>query len=245
MPMFQTANRPKGAIKTVKDGALWQLHDDQGALAFEDVPILLPSETWAQAIVNEWKPRPKVKPDSCRDSFNLKPDRPATQVARLALQGIPTEPAKYQQQLLDYLATDTILFWQNSPSSLMQAQKTHWQPVLEMIAKNFGDCPEPCFELQPAQVSKNLESKLQEWLEKRNSYCLAGMVFLTGITGSIMLSVALSTRHIDAEAAYNAACLEALYQREHWGADVEGDARLERVRTSCLLAADFLQTKLD
>lgn len=243
--MFQESHRPKGRIQAVENGTLWQLHDDQGALAFGDTPIDLPSENWAQAITDEWKPRPKIKPDSRRDSFNLKPDRPATQVARLALQGIPIEPAKYHQQLLNYLATDTILFWQKNPSSLMQAQETHWQPVLEWIAQSFGDCPEPCFGLQPAQVSENLNAALKEWLEKRNSYSLAGMVFLTGITGSIMLSVALSMRYIDADAAYNAACLEALYQREHWGADTEGDARLERVRTSCLLAADFLQTELD
>ncbi len=243
--MFQGSNRPKGILQIVQSGALWQVHDEQGLLAFEDTPIELPSEAWCQAIATEWKPKPTIKPDTQRDSFNLKPNRPATQVARLALQGTAVEPEKYQQQLLDYLSTDTILFWQESPSGLMQMQRAHWQPVLEWIAMEFGDCPKKCFGLQPATVPKNLRLALKAWLQARNPYCLAGMVFLTGITGSIMLSIALAARYIDAETAYKAACLEALYQRERWGADAEGDMRLDRVRKSCILAADFLQTEID
>ena len=229
----------------MQSGALWQLHDDQGLLAFEDTPIELPSVAWCQAIATEWQPKPKIKPDTQRDSFNLKPDRPATQVAQLALQGTAREPEKYQQQLVDYLPTDTLLFWQESPSSLMQMQQTHWQPILQWFATEFGDCPEKCFDLQPATVSDNLGLALKAWLETRNPYCLAGMVFLSGITGSIMLSVALAARYIDAETTYKAACLEALYQRERWGADAEGDMRLDRVRKSCILAADFVQTEID
>ena len=243
--MFQGSNRPKGAIKAARSGAIWQLHDDKGQLAFGDTPIELPSAAWCRAIITEWPSEPKAEPDPQRDSFNLKPDRPATQVAQLALLGTAVEAEKYQQQLLDYLATDTILFWQESPSGLMQAQRTHWQPILYWIQERFGDCPEIRFDLQPAQMPENLRESLLNWLKEQNAFCLAGLIFLTGITGSIMLSTALAARFLDSEAAYQAACLEALYQRARWGADAEGDSRLDRVRKSCILATDFLQTDIE
>ena len=225
---------PKGTIQAVQSGTLWQLQDEAGFLAFEDTPIELPSLSWCHAIIAEWqKPQKKTE-------FNLKPDRPATQVAQLALLGTSLEPEKYQQQLLDYLATDTLLFWQQQPSGLMQAQQTHWQPILRWIKDRFGDCPEPCYGLHPAIISEHLQETLRDWLRQSNPYRLAGLVFLAGITGSIMLSTAFAAQFIDAETAYKAACMEALYQRERWGADAEGDARLDRVHKSCILAADFL-----
>lgn len=233
--MFQGNARPRGAIQAVHSGDFWQLEDEKGVLHFEATPVRLPSLFWCETIIKEWQPAKK------NTGFPIKPDRPATQVAQLALLGTAVHPKQYHQQLLEYLPTDTLLFWQQYPAGLMQAQEQHWQPILDWLKERFGDCPEKSFTLNPAEIPVSFYESLQDWLQETNPYCLAGLIFLSGITGSVLLSTALTSGFVDAEQAYLAACLEALYQREHWGADSEGDARLDRIRKSCILAMNFLQ----
>ncbi|NQY81498.1 MAG: hypothetical protein HRT36_00210 [Alphaproteobacteria bacterium] len=222
----------------LQSGSAWQLRDEIGELAFEDIPVCLPNRDWAQAIVSEWPHDQKVS------ALAVKKDRPATQVAKLALLGTLRTPQIYQQQLLSYLVTDTLLFWHQSPLGLFHAQESQWRPVLDWTATTFGAVPAPRYDFDAADVPETLKTAVADWLAQCDGFALAGLVFLTGISGSLLLGLAQTMGRLEAEAAYSATYLEALYQRERWGHDAEGDARLERGRQGFVLAEFFLHNNV-
>lgn len=231
--MFQSVNRPEGSIEFVQQETTWLLQDQKGVLCFDTQPVVVPSRAWAEVIQSEWTGKK-------RDLLAVKADRPATQVAKLAILGTAVEPQQYVESLMRYLSTDTVFYWQQFPEDLYARQSAVWRPVLDWASTCFGSLPEVRFDLKPVVVSADVQQAVWQELCACDHYSLAVLIFLSGISGSIFLSLAQLQGVIDAQKAYEAACLEALYQREHWGADEEADARLERARGSFILASNMM-----
>lgn len=233
--VFQSRDRPCGQPRPKADvGGFWLIEDERGSLRFDDQPVRVPRRVLADALCAEWPPRKKAIIDK-------PPPRPATELCRLAQSGVAPDPARYRQALIDYVPTDTLCFWQRQPSSLMEWQQRLWQPVLDRYRDDCAIVLQPNFSLAPLEPTEADRTRLTDELRRCDAFCLAGLVFLSGLSGSILIPLAMKLGWIDTEAAYRAANLEALYQQAQWGNDPEADGRLERARQSFDLAAKFLR----
>jgi chaperone required for assembly of F1-ATPase len=60
------------------------------------------------------------------------------------------------------------------------------------------------------------------------------------VTGSLIIALAAADAHITADAAFNAAELDEIYQNERWGQDMEAAKRHQNLRADIATAAKFM-----
>ena len=71
-------------------------------------------------------------------------------------------------------------------------------------------------------------------------WCLTALSVAVGVSGSLVIGLALLDRRLDPGGAFEAAELESTFEIEKWGEDMEATARRADLRAELGLAARFL-----
>ena len=93
----------------------------------------------------------------------------------------------------------------------------------------------------PTSQPRSAVEALRTALDKFDDFHLAAVGHATGLTGSIVVALALAAARITAEEAFDAASIDEAYQQETWGADAEAAARLEHQRREIVATDRFLR----
>lgn len=195
--------------------------------------LVVPTRRLAEAVAAEW---------------NAVPDRAEINVGHLALTrlattGLDRVPGQRENVIDDtakYAGSDLLCYRAADPESLVERQRTTWQPLLDWAAERYGArlsvAEGLSFVTQPAEAV----AKLRAAVAVHGDFALSALYNLTHIAGSLVVALAIAERRLDAEQAFAAAQLDELYQVERWGDDPIAQERRTGVRNDIEAGARFL-----
>ena len=176
-------------------------------------PLVVPTETLARAIADEWAAQgEEIKPGTM----------PLTGLANAAIDRVAADRAMFVDSLARYAESDALTYRAEHPEDLVQRQAATWNPILDWAERRYG----VEFELVPGVMHRPQPAatvaRLRAPLETLEPFPLTAMQPLVTISGSLVLALALIEGAFDEDAAWNAGEHDELYQAEKWGEDELG-----------------------
>lgn len=193
--------------------------------------LVLPSQALAEAVVREW--------DSVGDIIDPA-TMPLTGLANAAIDKIRPDRDTYVDQVAAYGESDAFCYRGDAGEALSEKQAEIWDPWIEWAQLRYdvhftivsGVMHQP----QPAATLDVLHNAVAA----RGTFELAAMIKLTHLSGSLVAALAIVERAGTAEALWQAACLEELWQEEQWGEDHWASKNRADREAEFLQAAHFL-----
>ncbi len=190
----------------------------------------LPNAALARQVADEWQAQ--------TEKIDLE-NMPLTKLSATAIDRVAPNPDAVVDQILDYAKTDTLCYQATEPPQLADRQRTVWQPHLDWAAVTY-DAPLRVTRgmIAEDQPDTSLQA-LRTAVQRLTAFQLAGMATAAAAAGSLVVALALYTRRLDPEAAFEVSHLEELFQAEQWGEDAAAVARRAAVRADLAVAANF------
>ncbi len=194
-------------------------------------PLLVPTRALANAIAEEWQAQ--------GDTVNPR-SLPLTRLVSIALDLVAPRRGEVVAELTKYAGTDLVCYRAETPPELAARQHATWQPLIDWAALRF-DAPLAVTAgvlpvTQPADTLKAFERAVAACDTPR----LAALHLATAACGSLVVAMALVEGRIDAEAAFDAAELDASFEIERWGEDTEQTHRRTALKADIALARRFV-----
>ncbi|MFY8094488.1 MAG: ATP12 family chaperone protein [Niveispirillum sp.] len=219
-------------VETVAaDGGFTLTLDGKPVRTPAKLPLVVPTRALAEAMAAEWAAQgEEVKPSTM----------PLTQLASTSIDGVRGRLDAVAEASAVYGESELVCYRADEPDELVQRQATLWNPLLDWAARRHdahllvtsGILHKP----QPAGALKALRAavdQLDEWH-------LTALQNTIGITGSMLVSLALVDRHLTAEQAFDLAQLDETFQIEKWGEDWEAADRRAIQRADLAHTVRFL-----
>ncbi|EPQ26486.1 uncharacterized protein PFL1_05808 [Pseudozyma flocculosa PF-1] len=164
----------------------------------------------ASLIAQEWSEQTKTL-----KSHTL----PLTSLAARAIDGCSDakERQKICSDLLKYLETDTVLFYESTPTSLVRLQAEHWDPLLAWASERFSVPLSPFTALLGNAHDPKVLPTFASLLDNLDPFELAAFERAVLTTKSFLIPVALLSGRLSVEEAAQAAEVEVRSQIERWG----------------------------
>jgi chaperone required for assembly of F1-ATPase len=191
----------------------------------------VPTRALAEAIAAEWNAQgPKIEPASM----------PMLQLANAAIDRVAPDPARVVAETVAYAETDLTCHWAPDPPELIERQRRHWQPLLDWLALSCGAPLQPVAGIVPNRQPPAAVEALRTFVTGLDPFELTGLHYLTTVTGSLVLAVAVYRGRLDSEGAWLAAQLDEDFQTERWGEDRLAAERRRGQRAELEAAIRFL-----
>ena len=173
--------------------------------------LLLPSESLATALAAEWAQQgDEVIPDSM----------PLNQLVSTMIDKAEShERADMNKTVVEYGASDLVCYFATHPQDLVKAQEAVWLPLLKWLEQEHGVALERVSGIQYHYQQDGMLEKLSGIVAGLDAVSFTAVQVATGVTGSLVVSLALSSGHLSAEEAFQAACVDEVYQLDKWGDD--------------------------
>ena len=186
-------------------------------------PFLLESQALADAIALEWAGQgDEIKPATM----------PLTRLANTMIdKSKGDDRAEMNGQLLDYGSSDLVCYFATHPETLVKRQKSHWLPLLGWMQEKYGIAYETVSGIQYQHQPPPSLDKLQKILEALGPEDFTVVQAASATTGSVVIALALLEGKLSPEEAYQAACVDEIYQLETWGEDAEARKRLDIIQS--------------
>lgn len=192
--------------------------------------LLLPTEALAEAVCDEWRAQAeRVDPATM----------PLTGLANAAIDRIATDRAGYEQAVAAYGESDTLCYQADPDDALFHRQQEEWEPLLAWAERRYDISltrisgiihrPQP----QPALARLGLA------VSALDDFSLTGAVALTGLTGSLVATLAALEGAYSSDQLWQAVNLEENWQANLWGADSEATEKQMKRRGEFDLALKF------
>ncbi|WP_397587678.1 ATP12 family chaperone protein [Sandarakinorhabdus limnophila] len=174
------------------------------------VPLAVPTRSLAEAIAGEWQAqREKIDPRSL----------PLSGFANGAIDRVAADHAGFAKRLATYAESELIAYRADGPASLLAAQATAWDPWVEWLARRYDvGLTITTGIMHVAQPPATL-IRLHTAFAAFTPFQLAPLDPIVTITGSAVLALAVAEGEIEAQAAYDIAHVDALWQEQQWGRD--------------------------
>jgi ATP synthase F1 complex assembly factor 2 len=119
------------------------------------------------------------------------------------------------QKLLKYLHTDSILYQQSYPDSLVKLQEKHWKPIIDWVSSLTPMRVTDGFQAiqQPAETISYFEN----WIKSLDDLELAACERACLTSKSVLIAFALMHGKISVQEASDAARVEVTHQINRWG----------------------------
>jgi chaperone required for assembly of F1-ATPase len=189
------------------------------------------SRALADAIAAEWEGQvEKIRPETM-PTFRLL----ATGIDRVAdrREDVITATLKYAE-------TDLLCYRADMPSDLIELQEQRWQPLLDWARDELGAHLEVTSGIRPVDQPPEALDALRAAVSSYDDLGLTGLSSLAGVTGSLVLALALAQARIDAEEGGALALLDEQYQAERWGEDEQAREKRDRTRAEIAETIRFL-----
>ncbi|PPJ46498.1 ATPase [Rhizobium sp. KAs_5_22] len=179
--------------------------------------LALPTRAAAELVAAEWRAQVEI----------INPETmPATRLANTAVDAVADQAEAVFEDIVRYSGSDLLCYRADGPQELVERQRERWDPVLSWLAAThsarFILAEGVIHQEQPAEAVAAFATALQA---ERSPLALSCLHVVTTITGSAMLMLALRDRHLTLEEVWALAHLDEDWTDEHWGVDVEAEAR--------------------
>lgn len=134
----------------------------------------------------------------------------------LAKDKIQVDKQKYIEEVLKYINTDLICYWENKPDDLYALQLDNWNSQLKKLKKeelNF----DYTFNITPIKQNKSSIVLLKKKLIQLDDIILSCLLIITKITSSVLLSYLFITNRIKPIDLYKNTYLHEIWQSNKWG----------------------------
>lgn len=127
-------------------------------------------------------------------------------------------------KLVQFSQTDMLLFWGGN-DELVKRQQKHWTPVLSWAKENLDTKFQTTTSLDVPQQDSKSSEHFKMFLQSLSDKELTAFYFAALNTHSVLLASALIKGKISAKEAFEASCLEELWQADYWGNDKAASCR--------------------
>ena len=184
--------------------------------------LILSTQELAELIAGEWQAQGKdIVPASM----------PLTQLANTMVDKSATEDrSAMTAEIMRYAGSDLVCYLATHPADLVKRQEECWLPLIEWIKEAHGIGLHVVRGIQYVQQEKDNLEKMKSVIESLNSADFTVVQAATGIAGSVVIALALLEGRVTPETAWQAACVDEIYQLEKWGEDDLARKRLEKIR---------------
>ncbi|KND03302.1 ATP synthase complex assembly protein ATP12 [Spizellomyces punctatus DAOM BR117] len=211
----------KVAIKPVDD----QFHvtlDGRSMKTPDGNPLVIPAsrKLLALLVAGEWEGQAKLL-----KSYSL----PLTSIIVRSIDGLSDEATRQGviDNLLRYVHTDSICYYQDYPDSFVKLQDEHWRPLMAWMKEEYGLDIKTTNGILSIRQPEEVVTKLRSILEDFDLITLAAFEKAVLSSKSFIVALALVRRRITVEDAAKAARLEVLHQIDRWG-EVEDSHDVDR-----------------
>jgi len=184
--------------------------------------LVLPTRTLAEQIAEEWAQQGQTIELAAMH---------ATRLANTAVDSIPDARDATAEQVVNYAASDLLLYFAQEPQALVERQEAHWSPVLlraqDEARLSFVRAAGIIHQAQPEETLQEIRSLALAM----DDFALAGLAFGAALFGSAVLGVAVQRGWVDAVQAFELSRLDEAFQEEQWGVDEEAAERTAKLRT--------------
>ncbi|WP_169546147.1 ATP12 family chaperone protein [Sneathiella aquimaris] len=193
--------------------------------------LLLPSEQMAVAIANEWDAQDeKVDPSTM----------PCMQYAATAIDRVTTQRDAVIDEICGYGGTDLVCYRASYPAPLVKKQSKAWDPLLEWIKNEHDISLKTTTGLSHVKQDEAALERFRDLVQARNDFELAAIHTIVSLTGSMVVTLAVTDGHLDGEMAFEVSELDETHVIEEWGEDAEAALRRKNNKQSLLNAIRFL-----
>lgn len=193
--------------------------------------LALPGVALAEAVAGEWA--------SQQDTINHA-DMPLTGLAFTAIDRVMPNMPAIVAQTAGYADTDLLCYFADGDAELTARQQACWQPLLDWSGEALGLPLQSTAGIVPITQDAAVLAGFIALLDRQDAWRLTGISHLTGLTGSLVIALALAAGHLGADAAFAASQLDELYQAERWGSDRDADRRRIALQQEIRDSARFL-----
>lgn len=185
-------------------------------------PLLMPTAALAAAVAEEWAfQRETVNPETM----------PLTKLANTLVDKVKgADRAAMEGQLVEYVKSDLVCYHATHPEKLVKLHKEAWTPLLDWLKEEYGAALEAVSGIQYHQQPEADVDKMKAVLHGLSAEDFLIAQAVTATTGSVIIALAVMEGKLSAEEAYQAACVDEIYQLETWGADAQAQKRLDNIR---------------
>ncbi|KIM49420.1 hypothetical protein M413DRAFT_438599 [Hebeloma cylindrosporum] len=176
----------------------------------------------------------------------LKPHAlPMTSIVSRAVDAMVDEKTRSEvrEAVVKYIHTDTVCFFHDNPEPLEKLQTEHWSPLLDWARKTYGIQINVSNSVLSVRQPAETAQKLSDVIATFNHWEMAALERATYASKSLIIALALVTKHLSVEQASLAATVEVNSQIERWG-EVEDthDVDYQDIRRQLGSAALLLST---
>ncbi len=177
--------------------------------------LVLPSAALAQAIAAEWAAvEDEIRPGAM----------PLTGIANAAVDIVAADPHGFAASLAAYGESDLTCYRADGPQPLVARQVAAWEPPLKAVEARHGLVFRRTAGVMHVPQPAETVSRLHGMLTGLTPWKLAPLQPLVTLSGSVVLGLSVLEGLLEAEAAFQAAHLDDLWQAEQWGTDELAEA---------------------
>lgn len=188
------------------------LLDGRGLKTPAKTPVVVPTETIAQAIAAEWDAQVEEI-----DPLTM----PVTRWANAALDKVALQHAEVADMLAEYGGTDLLCYRADNPQELVNRQAELWDPVLDWAAETLGARLVPVqgvmFQSQDDSALEHLRTRVHGF----SNFEMSAFHDLVSLSGSLILGFAAVENLRPIDELWALSRVDELWQEEQWGRDEE------------------------
>jgi chaperone required for assembly of F1-ATPase len=192
--------------------------------------LILPTAALAEAVAAEWRAQEReIKPQTM----------PLTGLANAAIDHVVPNAEPFAAGLAAYGETDLLYYRADEQIELRVRQDMAWDPVLDWAQHRFDICFTIVSGIMHQPQPRLTVDRLARAVTAYAPFQLAALNPLVTISGSLIVALAVVEREISAEAGFDTAHLDELWQAEQWGEDHFALETRAAHRSDFLAAARF------
>ncbi|PLX36881.1 MAG: ATPase [Hyphomicrobiales bacterium] len=190
--------------------------------------IEVPTKDLADAMAAEWAAQgEKIDPAKM----------PVTRLVNSALDGVSVQIEAVRAEIVKYAGSDLVCYRADGPDSLVEAQCAAWDPVVAFAADRLGARFELAGGIAHVQQADEALAAVAGSVAEFDLFRLSALHVITTLTGSALIALALAQGVLTAEAAFNAAHVDELWNAERWGSVPEAEAQRATRHAEMMAAA--------
>lgn len=192
--------------------------------------LVVPTVALAKAIAAEWDAQHgTIDPGSM----------PVTRSANAAIDKVQPQHAEVAELIAEYGGTDLLCYRAATPQRLVAQQAAAWDPLLDWAEATFGARLTTTVGVVPVPQPAPALAALTAQVTAMNDFQLAALHDLVGISGSLVLGLAVANGRLSAEEAWAISRIDEAWQITQWGADDEAEAEAAIKRAALIHARRF------
>ena len=164
---------------------------------------------------------------------------PYTRSANAAIDKVAHQFQEVADMLAAYAESDLLCHRADAPAPLVDRQAEAWDPLLDWAQDTFGGRLIATQGIMPVDQSPVALAAVSAPLYAATPFELTALHDLVALSGSLVIGLAVTQGHLDAETAWHVSRIDEDWQAEQWGHDDMAVAAAEVKRQAYHHAADF------